>query len=93
MVTQVAERAQAAVTRLLLAAFAVGHLRERGREELGQSLADVLRVAGSTGSCRRVRQSLGQLVERYARGADSVLANSTATLFMEPITDGATRIR
>jgi type IV secretion system protein VirD4 len=38
-----------------------------------------------------VWQSLGQLRERYGHGADSILANSTAKLFMGSITDQATR--
>jgi type IV secretion system protein VirD4 len=36
-------------------------------------------------------QSLGQMRERYGAGSDTILANSTAKLFMGPITDDATR--
>ena len=36
-------------------------------------------------------QSLAQARERYHDGADSILANSTAKLFMGPITDNTTR--
>jgi hypothetical protein len=32
-------------------------------------------------------QSLAQIHERYARGADDILANSTAKLFLGPVTD------
>ncbi len=38
-----------------------------------------------------VWQSLAQARERYHDAADSILANSTAKLFMGPITDNATR--
>jgi len=38
-----------------------------------------------------VWQSLAQARERYGDAADSILANSTAKLFMGPITDNATR--
>ena len=38
-----------------------------------------------------VWQSLGQMHERYGRGSDTILANSTTKLFMGPITDDATR--
>ena len=38
-----------------------------------------------------VWQSLAQMRERHNRGADTILANSTAKLFMGPITDEATR--
>ena len=38
-----------------------------------------------------VWQSLGQMQERYGRGSDTILANSTTKLFMGPITDDATR--
>jgi hypothetical protein len=36
-------------------------------------------------------QSLGQMRERYGSGSDTIMANSTAKLFMGPITDEATR--
>ena len=36
-------------------------------------------------------QSLGQMRERYGPSSDTILANSTAKLFMGPITDEATR--
>lgn len=36
-------------------------------------------------------QSVGQLQSAYRHGADTILANSTAKLFMGPITDEATR--
>jgi type IV secretory pathway TraG/TraD family ATPase VirD4 len=36
-------------------------------------------------------QSLGQMRERYGAASDTILANSTAKLFMGPITDDATR--
>lgn len=38
-----------------------------------------------------VWQSLAQMRERYREGADSILANSTAKLFMGPVTDEITR--
>ncbi len=38
-----------------------------------------------------VWQSLAQARERYGDGADAILANSTAKLFMGPITDNTTR--
>lgn len=38
-----------------------------------------------------VWQSLGQMRERYNRGADTILANSTTKLLLGPITDDATR--
>lgn len=36
-------------------------------------------------------QSIAQIRERYGDSADSILANSTAKIFMGPITDDATR--
>ncbi len=36
-------------------------------------------------------QSLGQMRERYGSASDTIIANSTAKLFMGPITDDATR--
>lgn len=38
-----------------------------------------------------VWQSLAQMRQRYRDGADSILANSTAKLFMGPVTDETTR--
>ncbi len=38
-----------------------------------------------------VWQSIAQIRERYSGGADTILANSTAKLFLGPITDEATR--
>ncbi len=38
-----------------------------------------------------VWQSIAQIRERYNNGADTILANSTAKLFLGPITDEATR--
>lgn len=51
---------------------------------LSQAAAHGVRIA-------TVWQSLAQARERYRDGADSILANSTAKLFMGPITDHTTR--
>jgi hypothetical protein len=51
---------------------------------LSQAAGHGIRVA-------TVWQSMAQLQERYRHGAETVLANSTAKLFLGPITDEATR--
>jgi type IV secretion system protein VirD4 len=51
---------------------------------LSQAAGQGIRVA-------TVWQSLGQMKARYREEADTILANSTAKLFMGPITDHATR--
>jgi type IV secretion system protein VirD4 len=48
-------------------------------------------VAGHGIRVATVWQSLAQMQERYGRGADTIIANSTAKLYLGPITDGATR--
>lgn len=48
-------------------------------------------VAGHGIRVATVWQSLAQMQERYGRGAETILANSTAKLYLGPITDGATR--
>jgi type IV secretion system protein VirD4 len=48
-------------------------------------------VAGHGIRVATVWQSLAQMQERYGRGADTILANSTAKLYLGPITDAATR--
>jgi type IV secretion system protein VirD4 len=53
-------------------------------QHLSQAAAHGVRIA-------TVWQSLAQARERYHDGADSILANSTAKLFMGPITDTTTR--
>ena len=62
---------------------------------LGSARADLPRtmsqVAGHGIRVATVWQSLAQMQERYGRGADTILANSTAKLYLGPITDGATR--
>lgn len=50
---------------------------------LSQSAGFGIRIA-------TVWQSLAQLQERFGRAGDTVLANSTAKLFMGPVTDSAT---
>jgi type IV secretion system protein VirD4 len=58
-------------------------------------LADLPRtmsqVAGHGIRVATVWQSLAQMQERYGRGADTIIANSTAKLYLGPITDAATR--
>ncbi|HET6507389.1 MAG TPA: type IV secretory system conjugative DNA transfer family protein [Baekduia sp.] len=58
-------------------------------------LADLPRtmsqVAGHGIRVATVWQSLAQMHERYGRGADTIIANSTAKLYLGPITDDATR--
>lgn len=57
-----------------------------------QDLPRLLAQAGGHGiRFATAWQSVGQLRARYGHDADSVLANSTAKLFMGPITDPATR--
>src|SRR3954453_4099272 len=51
---------------------------------LSQAAAHGIRIA-------TIWQSLGQMRQRYGQGADTILANSTAKLFMGPITDDGTR--
>ncbi len=51
---------------------------------LSQAAGHGIRVA-------TVWQSLAQMQDRYGRGAETILANSTSKLFMGPITDEATR--
>jgi type IV secretion system protein VirD4 len=51
----------------------------------------VSQAAGYGVRVATVWQSLAQLRERYRDGSDVVLANSTAKLFMGPVTDVATR--
>jgi type IV secretory pathway TraG/TraD family ATPase VirD4 len=48
-------------------------------------------VAGHGIRVATVWQSLAQMQERYGRGADTILADSTAKLYLGPITDAATR--
>ena len=48
-------------------------------------------VAGHGIRVATVWQSLAQMQERYGRGAETILANSTAKLYLGPITDAATR--
>lgn len=61
----------------------VAPLRELPRF-LSQAAAHGIRIA-------TIWQSLGQMRERYGPASDTILANSTAKLFMGPITDDATR--
>ena len=56
--------------------------------ELPQHLSQ---AAGHGVRIATVWQSLAQMRERYRDGADSILANSTAKVWMGPITDNATR--
>jgi type IV secretory pathway TraG/TraD family ATPase VirD4 len=51
---------------------------------LSQAAAHEIRIA-------TIWQSLAQLERRYGRDSDTLLANSTAKLFMGPVTDEATR--
>lgn len=51
---------------------------------LSQAAAHGVRIAS-------VWQSLAQIRDRYADAADTILANSTAKLFLGPVTDEATR--
>jgi type IV secretion system protein VirD4 len=48
-------------------------------------------VAGHGIRVATVWQSLAQMRERYGRGSDTIIANSTAKLYLGPITDDATR--
>lgn len=48
-------------------------------------------VAGHGVRVATVWQSLAQMRERYGRGSDTIIANSTAKLYLGPITDDATR--
>jgi type IV secretion system protein VirD4 len=48
-------------------------------------------VAGHGIRVATVWQSLAQMQERYGRGADTIIANSTAKLYLGPITDAVTR--
>jgi type IV secretion system protein VirD4 len=48
-------------------------------------------VAGHGIRVATVWQSLAQMRERYGRGSETIIANSTAKLYLGPITDDATR--
>jgi type IV secretory pathway TraG/TraD family ATPase VirD4 len=48
-------------------------------------------VAGHGIRVATVWQSLAQMRERYGRGSDTIIATSTAKLYLGPITDDATR--
>ncbi|MTD43784.1 TraM recognition domain-containing protein [Conexibacter sp. W3-3-2] len=48
-------------------------------------------AAGNGVRIATIWQSLAQIHERYPRGADGVLANSTTKLFLGPVTDEKTR--
>ena len=53
-------------------------------QHLSQAAGHGVRIA-------TVWQSIAQARERYHDGADAILANSTAKLFMAPVTDDTTR--
>lgn len=58
-----------------------------------QDLPRLLAQAGGHGiRFATMWQSVAQLRQRYGHDADSVLANSTAKLFLGPVTDPATRL-
>jgi type IV secretion system protein VirD4 len=65
---------------LLDEAANVAPLGDLGRM-LSQAAGHGIRIA-------TVWQSLAQIRERYGEGADTIIANSTAKLFLGPITDG-----
>src|SRR3954470_22342016 len=53
--------------------------------------AHLSQAAGHGIRIATIWQSLGQMRQRYSQGAETILANSTAKVFMGPITDEATR--
>lgn len=58
---------------------------------LSQLPRTMSQVAGHGIRVATVWQSLAQMRERYGRGSDTIIANSTAKLYLGPITDDATR--